>query len=71
MCFQWEDVFDLKRGEFTVPKGGAGEYLVSATVVMDVHSHQAKLNKDRMVISHYRLVSSGLPSLNTAIQVPP
>ena len=54
-----------------MPKGGAGEYLVSATVVMDVHSHQAKLNKDRMVISHYRLVSSGLPTLNTAIQVPP
>ena len=39
-----------------MPKGGAGEYLVSAAVVMDVHSYQAKLNKDRTVISQYRLV---------------
>ena len=38
-----------------MPKGGAGEYLVSAAVVMDVHSYQAKLNKDRTVMSQYRL----------------
>jgi hypothetical protein len=67
---QWEEVFDLRNGEFTVPAGGSGEYLISATVVMDVHSYQAKLNTDRMVISHYRLVSSDLSTLNTAIQVP-
>ena len=68
---QWEEVFDLRNGEFTVPAGGSGDYLISATVVMDVHSYQAKLNKYRMVISHYRLVSSDLSTLfSTAIQVP-
>ena len=59
-------MFDLKRGEFTVPKGGAGEYLISAAVIMDVHSYQAALNRDRMVISHYRLVIANPPFLNVS-----
>ena len=60
-------MFDLKRGEFTVPEGGAGEYLISAAVIMDVHSYQAVINKDRMVISHYRLVNTYPPLLSMPV----
>eukprot|EP00092_Neocalanus_flemingeri_P070161 GFUD01086081.1.p1 GENE.GFUD01086081.1~~GFUD01086081.1.p1 ORF type:complete len:403 (-),score=128.86 GFUD01086081.1:21-1229(-) len=63
---EWEEVFDLNSGEFTVPEGGAGEYLLSAAVVMDVHSYQAKLNRDRTVMSHYRFLLNGHKELETS-----
>ena len=49
-----------------MPAGGAGEYLVSAAVVMDVHSYQAKLNKDRTVMSQYRFLLNGHKELDVA-----